>query len=66
MGLWFAVEVDWFVDEQRVYLDSDLLAIVDLVVFESIVEVGSFEDEDRSGCCVNIFDSGDIVGLFCG
>lgn len=23
-----------------------------------------FENEDRSGCGVNIFDCGDIVGLF--
>lgn len=64
--LWLAVEVDGLVDEEGIYLDPDLLAIVNLVIFEAIIGVGSFEDEDRSGCGMNILDGGDIVGLFGG
>ena len=56
----FTVEINWLIDQKRVYSDFNLLPIVNLVVLEAIVKIGSASERvylsrintDRAAACI--------------
>lgn len=56
--------MNWFVEEQGIYFNSEFLTIMNDIIFESIIHISSIQYKDRSGTWMDLFDRRNVIRFF--